>query len=95
MAKSSTLTLFVQLVKHIPERIIADAVAKRQTDYRSKGVRHADALVSLLFHQLSGSTSLRDTVLGMEPVEIMATNNIADFRSSNDQRWPSKRAPKL
>lgn len=66
MAKSSTLTLFVQLVKHIPERIIADAVAKRQTDYRSKGVRHADALVSLLFHQLSGSTSLRDTVLGME-----------------------------
>ena len=66
MAKSSTLTLFVQLVKHIPERIIADAVAKRQTDYRSIGVRHADALVSLLFHQLSGSTSLRDTVLGME-----------------------------
>ena len=66
MAKSSTVTLFVQLVKHVPERIIADAVAKRQTDYRSKGVRHADALVSLLFHQLSGSTSLRDTVLGME-----------------------------
>ena len=66
MAKLSTLTLFVQLVKHVPERIIADAVAKRQTDYRSKGVRHADALVSLLFHQLSGSTSLRDTVLGME-----------------------------
>ena len=54
MAKSSTLTLFVQLVKHVPERIIVDAVAKRQTDYRSKGVRHADALVSLLFHQLSG-----------------------------------------
>ena len=66
VAKSSALTLFVQLVKHVPERIIADAVAKRQTDYRSKGVRHADALVSLLFHQLSGSTSLRDTVLGME-----------------------------
>ena len=66
MAKSLPLALFVQLVKHIPERIIADAVAKRQTDYRSKGVRHADALVSLLFHQLSGSTSLRDTVLGME-----------------------------
>ena len=66
MAKSSTLTLFVQLVKHVPERIIADAVAKRQTDYRSKGVWHADAFVSLLFHQLSGSTSLRDTVLGME-----------------------------
>ena len=43
MAKSLTLTLFVQLVKHVPERIIADAVAKRQTDYRSKGVRHADA----------------------------------------------------
>ncbi len=66
MSKSLTLTLFVQHVKHVPERIIADAVAKRQTDYRSKGVRHADALVSLLFHQLSGSTSLRDTVLGME-----------------------------
>lgn len=27
MTKSSTLTLFVQLVKHVPERIIADAVA--------------------------------------------------------------------
>ena len=66
MARSSTVTLFVQLVKHIPERIIADAVAKHKTDYRSKGVRHADALFSLLFHQLSGSTSLRDTVLGME-----------------------------
>ena len=66
VVKPSALTLFVQLVKHVPERIITDAVAKRQTDYRSKGVRHADALVSLLFHQLSGSTSLRDTVLGME-----------------------------
>lgn len=66
MARSSTVTLFVQLVKHIPERIIADAVAKHKTDYRSKGVRHTDALFSLLFHQLSGSTSLRDTVLGME-----------------------------
>ena len=51
MARSSTVTLFVQLVKHIPERIIADAVAKHKTDYRSKGVRHADALFSLLFHQ--------------------------------------------
>ena len=46
MARSSTVTLFVQLVKRVPERIIASAVAKRQTDYRSKGVRHADALVS-------------------------------------------------
>ena len=66
MARPSTVTLFVQLVKRVPERIIADAVAKHKTDYRSKGVRHADALFSLLFHQLSGSTSLRDTVLGME-----------------------------
>lgn len=66
MARSSTVTLFVQLVKRVPERIIAGAVAKRQTDYRSKGVRHADAFFSLLFHQMSGSTSLRDTVLGME-----------------------------
>lgn len=66
VARSSTVTLFVQLVKRVPERIIAGAVAKRQTDYRSKGVRHADAFFSLLFHQMSGSTSLRDTVLGME-----------------------------
>ena len=66
MARSSTVTLFVQLVKRVPERIIAGAVATHQTDYRSKGVRHADAFFSLLFHQMSGSTSLRDTVLGME-----------------------------
>ena len=47
MAKSSALTLFVQLVKHVPERIIADAVAKRQTDYRSKGVRQGEAVSAL------------------------------------------------
>ena len=58
MARSSAVTLFVQLVKRIPDRVIANAVATHRTDYRSKGVRHADVFFSLLFHQLSGSTSL-------------------------------------
>ena len=65
MAQSATVAIYPQIVNRIPKILISEAVSKYMTDYRSKGVRHADAIYTLLFHQLSGSVSMRDTILGM------------------------------
>lgn len=65
MAQNATVAIYPQIVNRIPKALISESVSKYNTDYRAKGVRHVDAFYTLLFHQLSGSVSMRDTILGM------------------------------
>lgn len=70
MAVGATIPIFIQGVKSLPQRIIDGAVAAHNTDCRSKGCSHRDAIQAMLFAQISNSRSLRDVCFGLTAANL-------------------------
>ena len=59
-----TNSIFHQLLQFLPRQTFQKTVDRHQGDFRTRQLSCWDQLLSLLFCQLSGSQSLRDTVDG-------------------------------
>lgn len=69
------ITLFSQIIQHLPSHIFRKLVAEYQTDKHSKGITSWTHLVAMLFCQFSNSQSIREITNGL----LSATGNLIHF----------------
>lgn len=77
------ISLFSQILSLLDRSIINRAVREHQSDKYSKGINTWTHMVSMVFMQLSGATSIRDIATGL----LSATGNLNHFGIS---KAPSK-----
>jgi len=59
-------TVFHQLLKHVPWRVFDGLVDQHRSDFRVRSLSTKDQFVALVYGQLSGTSSLREIVAGLE-----------------------------
>jgi hypothetical protein len=88
--------LFARLVELLPRRAFVSAVARYAGDRRVRSLSCMDQLVAMIYGQLTGRTSLRETVLCLHALgakryhcgirRAVARSSLADANESRDWR---------